>query len=249
MRTSLHSSPLVRTLADLAVLTAPDADAAFAEKLSQWIDISGAIGLRASHNPPSAEVQDAAACSDASKLMAHVRQVQSDLATALSIGMAPGGARSRQGWPAPKPDLPPELAAAYEPYRRYYQRQQREIDLKIAPLRAKVRTALAGGTAEQRQLASMDAALDKILGVQEARLLAGLPTLLEQRFRHLHTTHQQALAQTGQADPISRWMKPGAWLARFCQDLHSVLRAELELRLQPTLGLLDALHSHHTQRA
>lgn len=263
MRTSLHSSLLVRTLADLSVLAVPDADHAFAEKLSRWIDIAGAIGLRASHSAPSAATQlPTTACTDtpsntpvaastASRLSAHVKEVQQALQSAMatSLSASPGSGRSRQSLPAPKPDMPPELAAAYEPYRRYYQAQQREMDLKIAPLRSQLREALAGGSAAQRQLASMDAALDKILGVQEARLLAGVPTLLEQRFRHLRSTHQQALAEAGQADPISRWMKPGGWLAQFCQELHRVLLAELDLRLQPTLGLLDALASLHTQAA
>ena len=35
-------------------------------------------------------------------------------------------------------------------------------------------------------------------------------------------------------------MKDGAWLARFCHELQTVLLAELDLRLQPTLGLLEA---------
>ena len=38
------------------------------------------------------------------------------------------------------------------------------------------------------------------------------------------------------------WLQPGAWLHTFCQDMRAVLLAELELRLQPVAGLLDALN-------
>ena len=38
-------------------------------------------------------------------------------------------------------------------------------------------------------------------------------------------------------------MKQGAWLSRFCNELQTVLLAELDVRLQPTVGLIEALHN------
>ena len=44
----------------------------------------------------------------------------------------------------------------------------------------------------------------------------------------------------------ARWMQPDAWLARFCAEMQRVLRAELELRLMPVVGLLAALDREST---
>ena len=73
------------------------------------------------------------------------------------------------------------------------------------------------------------------------RLLASVPQLLGRRFEQLHQAHRSALP-AGAADDPARWLQPGAWLHTFCQDMRAVLLAELELRLQPVAGLLDALN-------
>jgi hypothetical protein len=78
-------------------------------------------------------------------------------------------------------------------------------------------------------------------------LLATLPKLLKKRFAHLRQQHQQTLADKQQADKPSQWMMPGAWLARFCNELQTVLLAELDLRLQPAVGLLEALQNEKTK--
>ena len=216
--------------------------AAFAEKLGQWIDIAGAIALRTTHTAGT----DAAAAVSAAQpshaaLAAHVAKVRAAVEATLGAAMTPGQSKGRNSLPLPKADLPVELAAAFEPYRRFYLAQQREMDLKTVPLRAKVREALATATPALRQLAAMDAALGQILADRESRLLATVPNQLEKRFKQLRSAHLHTLEQTQQDDQIAHWMKPGAWLARFCQELHSVLLAELDVRLQPTLGLLEAL--------
>jgi len=41
-------------------------------------------------------------------------------------------------------------------------------------------------------------------------------------------------------------MNEGAWLARFCHELEAVLLAELDVRLQPTVGLIEALQNEKT---
>jgi hypothetical protein len=140
-----------------------------------------------------------------------------------------------------------EEARAYAPYRRYHQAIQRDLETKVGALRARVRDAVAQVSPTLRQLAALDGAFDTILCEREARLLATVPSLLEKRFQQLLQAHQQALADRQQADSVELWMKPGAWLARFCAELQSVLLAELDLRLQPSMGLLDALHHEKSQ--
>ena len=45
-----------------------------------------------------------------------------------------------------------------------------------------------------------------------------------------------------------RWTEPGGWLAAYGADLREALLAELDLRLQPTLGLLDAYNETKNQQ-
>jgi hypothetical protein len=51
------------------------------------------------------------------------------------------------------------------------------------------------------------------------------------------------VSATQQTDQPALWLQAGGWLAHFCQELHTVLLAELDLRLQPTLGLVEALQN------
>jgi hypothetical protein len=71
-------------------------------------------------------------------------------------------------------------------------------------------------------------------------LLSKTPVLLGKRFQQLFKEHQQKLADTQQTDNPVSWMQAGGWLARFCKDMQMLLLAELELRLQPAMGLIEA---------
>ena len=133
-----------------------------------------------------------------------------------------------------------EQTVDYEPYHRFYLAHQREMEANLRPLRATVRQALAQASPTLRQLATLDAALDDVLAAHERKWLATVPGLLEKRFGQLFKAHQQALAETRQADDPAAWMQTGGWLAGFCRELQGVLLAELDLRLQPAMGLIEA---------
>ncbi len=243
-RTNLHRSSLVRILADLGLVDTAAPSGAFAEQLSQWIDISSAIDLRAAH---MASPVARSTSSVAPALETELARLRSALEAAITRRPAPGAARTRMDMPWPKPGAPLEWASAYEPYRRYYLAQQRDIDLKIPPLRSRIREALAGASPALGQLAALDAALDGVLSAREGPLLASLPGLLEKHFKQLQQQHLERLNAAQQADNPDHWMDQGGWLAGFCNALQSLLLAELELRLQPSLGLLEALNSTTTK--
>lgn len=225
-RTHFHSSKLVRILSDLAVVEPVESGGAFAEKLGQWVDIAGAITLRAAQaaNPPA---------------------TPSGAPSVASVAMGEEFARMRATLEnsIAKRGLPSAVATTYEPYRRYYLAHQRDMDLNVGQVRAKVRDRLVKAAPALKQLADLDAALDAILADRESKLFAKVPWLLERRFEQLLEGHQQRLLGTQQADNPDGWMKPGAWLARFCHELQMVLLAELDIRLQPTLGLIEAFNN------
>ena len=58
--------------------------------------------------------------------------------------------------------------------------------------------------------------------------------------------HQQALQARGQADEPPRWRQPGGWLWAFEQDMHALLLAEMQVRMLPITGLLEAAHNEKT---
>jgi hypothetical protein len=121
----------------------------------------------------------------------------------------------------------PADAADFAPYRRHVGALQRAMEDAIGPLRAQVRATLSQGAPELARLAAIDAVMEKVLGPHERTLLAMMPTLLERHFVHLHSAMEA----------------PGAAAQAFRQDLRSVLQAELDLRLQPVLGLIEALRA------
>lgn len=250
--TYFHSARLIRVLSELSVLECAAPGAAFAEKLGLWVDFTAAIDLCAVHSAyPAGLDADAQAPQpgginrSASDEFARSRAAM-ESPIRQSFMVAAG--RARIALPPPHLDTPLDLALAYAPYRRFYLAQQRDMDLGVGPLRARVRDQLRSRAPSLTPLAALDAAFDAILGERESKLLALIPVLMEQRFGHLFQAHQQQLAHAQQADHPALWVKPGGWLARYLEELQTVLLAELDLRLQPTLGLIEALQDQKTQQ-
>ena len=229
--TNFNSSRLVRFLAELSIVDAAESKQAFAERLGQWLDFADAIALHAAHGNAAAQRVGGAESSTA---------LANEFASARAA-WASSIAASCAKWPTSSTAADLDPAAAYAPYRRFYSAQQGEMDVAIRPWRNKARRALAQAGGKLGQLASLDGALDKILSARERQLLATVPALLERRFALLAGAHRQRLAETGQPDDPTRWGAPGGWLADFGKELTMVLLAELDLRLQPTVGLIEAL--------
>ncbi len=247
-RTNFHSSKLIRTLADLAVLETTGPAAAFGEKLGLWIDFTDAIALTGVHNASPADMQAGAQPMASDSLDEEFARARINLESAVTKSSAPGRGRARAELTLPKLDLPLEDAKAYAPFRRYHQAHQRDMETNVRSLRAKVRDGVAKASPKLRQLAALDAAFDGILCEREAKMLSSIPSLLEKRFNHLRKAHLQTLLDQQQTDDNpDLWMKPGAWLARFCTELQTVLLAELDLRLQPAVGLLEAFQYEKTK--
>lgn len=245
-RTNFNSSTFIRLLSDLAVLDTAAAKPAFTERLAQWMGVADAITLYGALAPAGANVPAMPAAVNARARLAAERElgrVRSSLVASINRSCATEAAESRLKFPVPLPDTAEETAAFYTAVHRFYTAHQRDMDAAVGPLRSRVRQALADASAGLRQLAQLDAALDDLLAARERRLLATVPVLLEKRFERLRAAHQQALAEAGQADDASRWIEPGGWLAGFRDELKGVLQAELELRLQPVIGLIEAFSS------
>ena len=120
------------------------------------------------------------------------------------------------------------FASDFASHRRRYLARQQAMETAIGPLRGRLRAKLASASPEMARLAALDVVMEQVLGAQEHRLLATVPGLLEKHFARLR--------QADESDGGS-----GAWVDVFCRDMQGVLLAELDIRLQPIEGLLDAL--------
>lgn len=239
LRRNFSSSTLVRLLGDATLPEAETTRQDFAEKLSVWMGVFDAVTLHAAHQSLKT-VAPAAAEPLARKLAdleAHFHQVRAVLAKAITASEGPGeGARKArhpqyQADPAPAPA--PEATVDFAPYRQRYLDQQRTMELMIGPLRAHVREVVSAASPSLRQLAALDAVWERMLAPREQKLLATVPVLLKRRFERLRASQPRE-------DMPVLWRQPGGWLDSFGKTLHEVLLAELNVRLEPVVGLMEA---------
>ncbi len=261
-RTNFNSSRLIRLLAELSIVDAAESKPDFAERLSQWLDLSDAITLHAVQNASAASSSAAPSCGQSVAAVAveeEYARVRTALVNSITTSCSSTIGETRMKLPPPQPDATIDIAAAnqpanqpayqsayqpaYQPFRRLHLAQQASMEASVRELRSSVRQALARASAPLRQLAALDEVLDNTLCVREHQLLATVPLLLERRFEQLLKAHQQPLADTRQADSPAARPPPAEWLSDFSRELQGVLLAELDLRLQPTAGLIEALRN------
>lgn len=247
LRTHFNTSKLIRILDDLAPTDGAPPPPVFAQRLGQWVSFTDAMTLYAALTPGATPEHAGAARTGTAATAAfaaadaELTQVRTAMVQIIqrSCSAVPGSARIK--FPLPPIETGPEIAVPYAPFLRFCMSVQREMDARVGPLRASVRQALMAASPALRQLAALDAVFETVLGERERRLLATVPPLVEKRFNALRQEHLQVLAATGQADDSAAWVRPGAWLARFRDELRGVLLAQWELRLQPVTGLVQAL--------
>lgn len=242
-RTNLHSSELIRCLADLAIAEVVDSGNAFAEKLGQWIHFADAITLSGVHNDRTPGTPEKhAGTQRAAYVVAcdEFDRIRANLVNSIMKSCSPRPGSAYMNLLAPEPKLPVDFKIAYAPYRRFYETHQHEMGSSIQLLRLRVREAVAKNAPKLGKLADLDATLEKILRERENKLLSRVPVLLGKRFEQLFNEHQRKLADLQMADKPMEWTQAGGWLACFCIDMQKLLLAEVNLRLQPTIGLIEA---------
>lgn len=223
-----------------------------AVQLSQWLGTVDAVQLsRALHAIESLPesggmVGTRGSACDAAALERFVQKAKADLTTLVTArAAAPKPLRARaDNTPVEMPD--PQADADFAAHGPRYLDLQKQMDTRLLAVRAQVRHTLTKGAPALRQLAALDAVMEQMLGAREQRLWASLPSHLERRLVHRHQRHQQALQTSGQADEPLRWRQPGGWLRAFEQDMQALLLAEMQVRLQPITGLLEAAHHEKT---
>lgn len=217
---AFDTDPLPRLLLQWGVAPAPAA-APVAARLGGGLGWADAIGLSQVLASAPGSVADAAAHREAQDWAnAALDRLRTDLAAGFDDALLARDAAE------PAPEGVP-LADLLAPFRLHHAQQQRAMAARIATLRERLRPRLAEAAGDLARLAQLDAVLERAVAGAERQALAGLPALLTKRAE----THHAA--------------DPRRWRARLWADLQRLLRAELDLRLQPVLGLMESLEARH----
>ncbi len=125
----------------------------------------------------------------------------------------------------------PELEAALNAWLAL----QRKVAANSRQLRDKVRKSMKDQGPKLAHLAELDAVFDQTMAGYTAQCFSHIPKVLEQRFEHRSTTPPEQSPPTPPATTAD-------WFHRYCEEAQSLLLAELDVRLEPVLGLLEACH-------
>lgn len=252
-----HSSKLVHLLQQWTQAPGRPMHQDVAEPLSQWLGTVDAVRLGsalhalesvlpAGPQPASQAEEVDGAIQAAADLATMLQGAQAELAELIQAGpVPPRPARQRADHTtADRPD--PEVEADFAVHAARYLSLQKQVETRLGAVRVQMRQLLSAGPAALRTLAMLDAVLEQMLAAREQKLWATLPGHLERRMAQLRAAHQQRLQQAGggEDDDPQRWRQPGGWLAIFEQDQRSLLLAEMDVRLQPHAGLVEAARSH-----
>lgn len=247
MRTNLHSSSLVHFLADHIVSEDVGSSPDLVERMGQWVGVADAIELSAALENIVADQAGKTNPCAFSAMKAKFEGARSALAKSIATNCAPELVHARVPLPDRMPNTEPQILDAYVPYQRYYLARQRDLETSIAPLRESVRQALKGLSPALSRLCELDAVFETALTLQERKSLAKVPLLLEKVFVKQIAVYVEALARSGQDDSPDLWNWSRGWVAEFCKDMQCALLAELDVRLQPILGLVEALDQEVNQ--
>ena len=230
-RTALSGPALVRLLARVAQAEVAGPGQSLSDRLSDWLGWTDAITLSGALNSAPAATGRTRAISDSAlaNAAASCERVRTSLTRAIAAATRAPSVHTR--FPATPTEPPPP---DYADFRQRYLSLQQTMESDIGDLRQRLRVTLAATTPEMARLATVDAVMERALGVRERTLLASVPALLGARFERLRDAHAQQPAGDAPA---------GAWLRAFLDDMHSVLLAELDVRFQPVEGLLAALRT------
>jgi hypothetical protein len=256
-RAHFNSSRLTRFLTENAMIDAAPVADDVGQKLGDWLNFRQAIALHGVLNPeqkaaaPQPAHQRRAGVMTAEALTRHVDKVRAQLEQSIAQGAPSGSGLTRIDMPPAELDDPIEPKTAFEHYRRFYAAHQRQMEVSVQTLRSQVRGQLNKGAPRLQQLATLDAAFENILSEREALVLGKVAKLFEKRFAQALKKHIQQLS-TPQAEatagateaPSATAVSPLPWLLPLRQAMRTALLAELDTRLQPVLGLVEAFNRY-----
>jgi hypothetical protein len=113
-------------------------------------------------------------------------------------------------------------------WQRFYALHQSDMEQKLNRFRGRLRQAMSLTNDELAKLAALDKLMQQSMADQTRKRLALLPGQLKKRFTSICSANEQSAQQ----------------LQQMHNDMQALLLAELDVRMQPILGLLEACEAH-----
>ncbi len=225
--------PLLQVLAELGFAARSSQRQNLAELLGDQIDLADSIALaRALMSLDRAKVPAAASMEAPQRQFLNAR---AGMIKMITNCFEPGDTPAT--FNLPRAEIFSDPKEGVKPYQRFYSLIQSELDHRVTRLRKSLRASLGFEGQGMVRLAALDRIVDDTLGEHSRRVLAVLPKLLGEQFNK----HSQNVPGGLQSTNPQEWTQPGGWLLTFYQDMRHMLLAEMDFRLLPARGLLDAL--------
>ena len=250
---NVNGSRLVRVLSDLSASEPgiPDIEIShkqFAQRLGLLVDLADSVTLSESLRGLHRIAYEATSISQTEVQQEFLKQRKAAIkAITRSFEVRPGLVPFKL--PIPKADFTIEEASKFEPYQRFYTLHQSEIEFKTQKLRTNIRQQISGYSFGLAQLAELDQTLSKSMTLHTRKRFSVVPKLLKLRFEQLLKVHLQNVDVSEVEDHPVNWAKPGAWLSQFYEEMQQLLLAEVEIRMQPALGLVEAFNEEVMKQA
>ena len=247
-KSSGHNSPkssrLLRCLDELEVLAGRPRENQFGSRLGRLIDLSDSIALADTLRQVSRKEEvDSEMVADkrGELLKADFLELRTSMVAFIARSFVVT-ADTEQSPPFSLPRLSGQINSddGYKPYQRFYALHQSEMESQINRLRVAAREQVVGSSAKLARVVTLDTALFETLQSYCRKQLTQISVLLAQRFYLLRDT---ALAREDQQElklNPEACLAPEGWLSLFYREMQNTLLAELDLRLQPLLGLVEA---------
>jgi hypothetical protein len=258
---SLYGLRLVNLLSELNSVSSKVSKQHFAENFGQLIGLSGSMIISKLHGDLEEMVFDPteiSAKSTPKSIKEEFLRVRTDLVRFIAMSFIPNKGTIRDKLPTPealhshfqlfgvyaarRSGTPKIHTSAYEPYRKFYVARQRDLEIRINRLRIRIQGAISNISPNLAQLSNLDAAFNKVLSGKTRDLFEVVPKLLGRHFGSQLDKYRATLPSKPSASDLDKWMQPGSWIPTFCEIMRELLLAELEVRLQPVLGMIDAMH-------
>lgn len=227
---TLGQTRLVETLSELLQTDQKVSHAKFGERLGKLVDLSDSFALSdALYYISKIDIEQGDIRPE--NVIEHALAQRLALIQTIAKSFLPDS-KMRFKFPRPAEGTAPEELRNFGPYRRFYLVQQREIDDQVQSLRTYLRNSLSKMNTSLSQLAALDKAMDDTLLAQTGKLMSAIPSLIEKRFK-------DTLDQSHNIESLE-------WVDQFSRELQALLLAELEFRLLPVIGMVEAVNEEVT---
>ncbi len=230
-----RGSRLVQALCELTEVQVREGAGPFAQRLGSLVDLADSIQLAAIQTG----LEDMPFRPDvvsANGITRHFMAERGAIIRSVVRASVPGASTSRIRFPQVSGDTTLSEAQSPEPYLSFYVAQQSEIDFKVRRLQETVREQMSGLAVELARLAALDRALGQSIAGHSRGFFSAVPALLRSRFDKLLADYRETVPEDGRT--TNSWLPQ---VERFRLELRGLLLAEIETRLLPATGLVEAV--------